>query len=91
VAEETIYYTERSPIFHQGAKAMSLTVEAIYANGVLKPKEPLSLREGEKVRITIASVGSVAEATAGLLKWTGDPETLRCIAEDPEYGILGSP
>lgn len=69
---------------------MSLTIEAVYENGVLKPAEPLPLREGEKVRIAISGI-SVAEATAGMLKWTGDPETLRRIAEDDEFGILESP
>ena len=32
---------------------MTLTVEAIYENGVLKPLQPLPLKEHEKVRITV--------------------------------------
>jgi predicted DNA-binding antitoxin AbrB/MazE fold protein len=32
---------------------MALTVEAVYENGVLKPAEPLPLKEQEKVRITV--------------------------------------
>ncbi len=32
---------------------MPLTVEAIYENGVLKPTQPLPLREHEKVRVTV--------------------------------------
>ncbi len=32
---------------------MSLTIEAIYENGVLKPSEPLPLKEHEKVRVTV--------------------------------------
>jgi predicted DNA-binding antitoxin AbrB/MazE fold protein len=32
---------------------MSITVEAIYENGVLKPAQPLPLREHEKVQVTV--------------------------------------
>jgi predicted DNA-binding antitoxin AbrB/MazE fold protein len=70
---------------------MSLTVEATYENGVLKPKQPLPLREQETVRVTIDTEGSWAERTAGMLQWTGDPEVLRRIATDPEFSILESP
>jgi predicted DNA-binding antitoxin AbrB/MazE fold protein len=70
---------------------MAIVVEATYENGVLKPAQPLPLREHEKVRVTIEPEVSWAERTAGLLKWTGDPELLRRIAEDDEFGILESP
>src|SRR5438045_3072082 len=33
---------------------MTIPVEATYANGVLRPEEPLPLAENEKVRVTIA-------------------------------------
>ena len=32
---------------------MALTVEAVYENGVLRPAEPLPLKEHEKVRVTV--------------------------------------
>jgi predicted DNA-binding antitoxin AbrB/MazE fold protein len=32
---------------------MTLTVEAIYENGVLKPAQPLPLQEHAKVRVTV--------------------------------------
>jgi predicted DNA-binding antitoxin AbrB/MazE fold protein len=70
---------------------MPLTVEAVYENGVLKPKEPLPLRERETVRLTIEPEITWAERTTGMLRWTGDPEVLRRIATDPEFGILESP
>ena len=70
---------------------MTLTVEATYENGVLKPAQPLPLKEHEKVRLTIEPEGSWAERTAGMLAWTGDPEVLRRIAEDDECSILESP
>ena len=75
----------------KGGSTMPLTVEAIYENGVLKPVRPLPLKEHEKVRITVEPERSWAERTAGMLQWTGDPEVLRRIAEDDEYGLLESP
>jgi predicted DNA-binding antitoxin AbrB/MazE fold protein len=32
---------------------MAITVEAVYVNGVLKPAQPLPLKEHEKVRVTV--------------------------------------
>lgn len=70
---------------------MPLTIEAIYEKGVLAPKEPLPLKEHEKVRITIEPEISWAERTAGMLPWSGDPAILRRIAEEDEFSILESP
>ena len=33
---------------------MSMTILAVYSNGVLRPVQPLSLAEGEKVEVTIS-------------------------------------
>jgi len=38
---------------HAEVFAMAITVEAVYENGVLKPAQPLPLREHEKVRVTV--------------------------------------
>jgi predicted DNA-binding antitoxin AbrB/MazE fold protein len=70
---------------------MAITVEAIYEDGVLKPSQPLPLKEHEKVMITVDSSLTWAERTAGILRWTGDPEILRRIAKDDEFSILESP
>jgi len=69
---------------------MAITIEATYENGVLRPSQPLPLKEHEKIRITIEPETSWAERTAGMLKWTGDPESLREIAEGDDFGILES-
>ena len=69
---------------------MSITVEATYENGCLKLSQPLPLKEHERVQVTVQSKRSVAEETAGMLKWRGDPELLRRIAEDDEFSILES-
>jgi predicted DNA-binding antitoxin AbrB/MazE fold protein len=70
---------------------MTLTVEAIYENGVLKLTQPLPLNEHDRVQVTVQIKPSVARESAGMLRWRGDWETLRRIAEDDEFGILESP
>ena len=69
---------------------MTITIEAVYENGVLRPSRPLPLKEQEIVRITIEPERTWAERTAGLLRWTGDPELLKRIAEGDEFSILES-
>lgn len=32
---------------------MPITIEAVYQNGVLKPVQPLPLKEHERVRVTV--------------------------------------
>jgi predicted DNA-binding antitoxin AbrB/MazE fold protein len=76
---------------------MTFTVVATYENGVLKPEQPLPLKERDQVRVTIethaqerveASVEAALEAvrrTYGLIPWNGDLETLDHLAMDPEF------
>lgn len=66
---------------------MSIDVEATYENGVLKLDKPLPLRENERVTVQVKPHISISRRSAGSIKWTGDPEVLRMIAEDPEFGI----
>jgi len=70
---------------------MAITVEAVYENGVLKPTQPLPLKEHERVQVTVQPKPSIARESAGMLRWRGDWETLRQIAEDDEFGIMESP
>jgi len=66
---------------------MSITVEAIYENGMLKQEQPLPLREHEKVRVTVQTNTSWVEETYGILGWKGDPEELRRLALSPELDV----
>ncbi len=64
---------------------MSLTVEAVYEDGVLKPTAPLPLKEHEQVEITVRPKVSVAQQSYGIIGWKGDHETLeRLLAEAEE-------
>ena len=63
---------------------MTLTVEAIYENGVLKPLQPLPFKEHEKVRITVKPAVSHVRRSAGLIGWTGSQEDADFVALSPE-------
>ncbi len=63
---------------------MTLTVEAIYENGVLKPAQPLPLKERERVRITVKPAVSRVRRSAGLIGWTGSQEDADFVALSPE-------
>jgi predicted DNA-binding antitoxin AbrB/MazE fold protein len=69
---------------------MTITFEAVYVDGVLKPVTPIQLSEGQRVHLVVRTEPNPVERTAGLLLWTGDPEILRKIAEDDEFGIMES-
>lgn len=64
---------------------MSITVEAVYENGGLGFKDPLPFKEHEKVQVTICAPSNWVKETAGMIKWTGDQETLRQLAQDVEF------
>ena len=70
---------------------MAIIVEATYEDGVLKPTEPLPLGEHQRVQITIHAEINPVRASFGLLGWTGDAETVRRVALDPEFGIEECP
>ena len=66
---------------------MTITVDATYEDGVLKPSRPLPLNEHEQVRITVDSGVSQARRTAGLMGWTGSEELADRFALDPELAL----
>ena len=70
---------------------MAITVEAVYEDGVLKLDRPLPLNNLDRVQVTVQVKQSVARESAGMLRWDGDWETLRRLAEDDEFGIMESP
>jgi predicted DNA-binding antitoxin AbrB/MazE fold protein len=70
--------------FCQGDTAMPLTIEAVYENGVLKPAQPLPLKEHEKVTVTIEPKSGWVEETYGICGWKGSAEEADFFAMDPE-------
>ena len=66
---------------------MSITVEAIYEAGVLKPLQPLdNLKEHERVRVVVQSLSLVAEQRRERIRL--DPAIALEIAESPENDLL---
>ena len=64
---------------------MTITIDAIYENGVLRPIQPLALQEHEQVRVTVEQGKSWAARTAGMVPWTGNAEELEQFAIDPVF------
>ncbi len=77
----------------KGGNVMSITVEAVYENGVLRPVEPLPLKEQETVRLTIQTGETPLLRAYGIMGWTGSAELAELFATDPdlEYGPWGEP
>jgi predicted DNA-binding antitoxin AbrB/MazE fold protein len=76
---------------------MTITVEATYENGTLKLKEPLPLKEHERVHVTVETRPEIqaaleaVERSYGLIRWTGDPKVIERVALEPEFGIREAP
>jgi predicted DNA-binding antitoxin AbrB/MazE fold protein len=65
---------------------MTITIEAVYEAGVLKPLAPLlELKEHEHVRITLETP-SLVDAMQGTI--TIDPAIAQEIIESADYSIL---
>ncbi len=66
---------------------MSITIEAIYEAGVLKPLQPLdNLKERERVRVIVQPMSLVAEQRRERIRL--DPALALEIAESPENDLL---
>ena len=46
---------------------MTLTIDATYENGVLKPKQPLALAEGAEVRVTLTTADEIDDPLAAVI------------------------
>ncbi len=66
---------------------MAITVEAIVENGMLRPMQPLPLKENERVQITIQSKQNWVQETYGICGWKGDAEELRRLAVAPDHDL----
>jgi predicted DNA-binding antitoxin AbrB/MazE fold protein len=70
---------------------MSLEIEAVYENGVLKLDRPLPLQDQQRVKLTVQVLGSRTRQGYGLIGWKGDPKVIEDIAMNPDFGINESP
>jgi predicted DNA-binding antitoxin AbrB/MazE fold protein len=67
-----------------------LEIEAVYENSTLKLPRELPLQEGQKVTITIHSLGDGVERLYGLVAWDGDREEFDRWLNDPDEGQWGT-
>ena len=63
---------------------MSVTVEAVYENGVLKPLTPLPCKQGERVRLDVTSLESPLLKAYGIMSLKGTADEAEHFALDPE-------
>ena len=64
----------------------TLTIHAIYAEGKLRPLEPLPLQEQERVLLQVIRQSAVQE-TSGILQGL-NPEVVREVAEGDEFSVI---
>jgi predicted DNA-binding antitoxin AbrB/MazE fold protein len=70
---------------------MAITVEAVVENGLLRPIQPLPLKENTQVRITIQPKENWVQESYGLCGWKGDAEELRRLALAPDLDLEEGP
>lgn len=63
---------------------MGRQIEAVYEDGVLKPLDPLKLKEHEKVRLTLEEKNGVVRATSGIFSGLDD-SAIDEIALSPKF------
>jgi predicted DNA-binding antitoxin AbrB/MazE fold protein len=72
---------------------MTITVEAVYENGVLKPTQPLPLAERETVEVVVrtpAEIPATLDAVRrsyGILGWKGTHENLEQILAEADEDL----
>jgi predicted DNA-binding antitoxin AbrB/MazE fold protein len=69
---------------------MSITLDATYENGVLRPLQPLFLREGDRVRITVEECVDWVYRTRGIIPCS-DTALIEWAAMDPELDFPPMP
>lgn len=70
---------------------MAITIEAVVENGLLRPTQPLPLKEHEQVRITIQPKENWVQQSYGLCGWKGNAEELRRLALAPNLDLEEEP
>jgi predicted DNA-binding antitoxin AbrB/MazE fold protein len=64
---------------------MTITIEAVYENGVLRPLQPLPWKEGERLRIAVSSLDSPILKAYGIMGFQGTAEEAEHLALAPEF------
>jgi predicted DNA-binding antitoxin AbrB/MazE fold protein len=67
---------------------MSITIEAVYEDGILKPNEPLPLAERERVQVVIHRTVLLADQTCGMLGFSGDADAFDRLLKESADDVL---
>ena len=70
---------------------MVLTIAATYENGVLKPDQPLPLKEHERVQITLHPGSGKLHEAYGIMGFQGSAAEADYFAMDPELDFPPPP
>jgi predicted DNA-binding antitoxin AbrB/MazE fold protein len=68
---------------------MTITVEATYEDGVLKPEVPLNLKENSKVTLTIEAAPETKADDADPTGWKAIDRLIGCIEDTPPGEAIG--
>ena len=68
---------------------MTLTIDAIYENGVIKPKEPLALVDGAAIRVSVSTVDEIVDPFEAVIGICDDGPDISLAARHDEfiYGV----
>ncbi len=64
---------------------MTVTIEAIYENGVLKPLQPLPWKEGERVQLVVREPSSPLLQAYGIMGFRGTAQEAERLALAPDF------
>ena len=71
---------------------MTLTIEAVYENGVLKPTQPLPLPDQARVRLTVETSDGAAPRFAEFLDLARDlPDAPADLSVQHDHYLYGTP
>jgi len=66
---------------------MTIDVDAVYEDGVLKPEHPLALKEKSKVHVTIVAKAEESTASDDPTGWKAADELIGFIKDGPKEPI----
>jgi len=63
---------------------VTITIEATYENGVLRPAKPLPWKDGEKVSVVVSTLDSPLLQAYGIMGFKGTAEEAEYFALSPD-------
>ncbi len=67
--------------------AMTIIVEAVYEDGVLKLEGPLPICERERVQVVVRRTASASDQTRGMIGWLGSASEFDGLFKESELDL----